>query len=1270
MNPPSRRPRIFVSYARSDGEALARDLGGRLAAAGLPPWRDREGLQGGRDWWQQVMAAIDEVEFLVLVITPAAQASAMVRREWRYARQRGVTVYPVIGHPELDFAAMPHWMRSVHFYDLAHEWTRFVNDLQTTPNAVRVPFMVEDLPPGFVPRPAEAERLLRHLLDREREEPVAITAALRGAGGYGKTALARAVCHDEDVQNAFDDGILWVTLGENPGDLTRRVEDLILTLSGRRPGFTGLDAATAALVELLGDRDILMVIDDVWDAAHLQPFLQGGRRCARIITTRIADVLPPQAKRVQVDAMQIDEALSLVGQGLPADEPAALAALARRLGEWPMLLKLVNAALRDRVVHGGQPLVAALEHVNRALDKRGLTFFDARDAAARHDAVAKTLGLSIAQLDEGERARFAELAVFPEDVEVPLDVVAAYWQRTGALDAFDAEVLCERLGRLSLLLDFDPAARCIRLHDVVRHFLRLQVAERLPGLHAGLLEALRPPGGDWADLPVGRAYGWQWLFHHLEAAGQVDAMLATVLDLRYLAAKTAARSIFATEDDLNAVDRLLAAQPGGTPAALQALLRGYAQCTHLLARCDGVAEVLGTLFTRLQHLPELAALVPGWARALPAAGLQARQPLPDLPHPRLRRTLSDHRGQVLACAVSADGQRVTTAGSDRLIKVWDARTGRELLRLAGHTGWVNGLATSRDGRLLASASTDRRLRLWNLTDGESIATLVGHTDGLTDCALAPDGSVVVSASLDGSLKVWDTASGALRRTLAREWSEDSTRLAVPVNRQGHWSAVHACAISPDGGLLASASSDQTLIVWDIASGRALHLLAGHTAGVNACCFSPDGQWLASGGSDRSARLWRLADGSAQALLSHRERVNTVAFGAGGHLVCGLADGSVVVWDLDRGAPLDELSGHAGSVNHCVTALDGNVIVSTSSDGTARLWSPPDGHGVARAAAAPGWLLCCAAVSGAARVITGSEFGELVEWDSRTALPRAVVARLDTALHACAVSPSGALVAAVGDDRSVTVWDGPGGLPLHSFAGHRDRVNGCAIDPGGRLLATVGSDRSLRLWDLRTRARKLALAVPGRELGCCAFSADGRTVATGGDDGCVTLWSLDFDEALWERWLDGAATLDESVASHALRPQSWRPGAGAVNALAYTPDGRFLLAACSDHRLYVRRPDAAEPPLALRGHGAPVTGCAAHPSGPWAVSCAADGGLRLWDLEAARCLAAVRVDGALLDCAWAEDGSALLAAGAMGLYAFTTAGPPEQGGPDGRGPSGP
>src|SRR5262249_51199663 len=142
LMPPFRKSGAFISYARSDGEPQARALRERLHAQGVRLWQDRTGMEGGRGWWLQITAALDSVEFMVLVMTPAAIESTLVRKEWRYARQHGVCVYPVKG-ADLDFDALPRWMRSLHFYDLDQEWTKFVNDLQTRCEQRRVPFMAD-----------------------------------------------------------------------------------------------------------------------------------------------------------------------------------------------------------------------------------------------------------------------------------------------------------------------------------------------------------------------------------------------------------------------------------------------------------------------------------------------------------------------------------------------------------------------------------------------------------------------------------------------------------------------------------------------------------------------------------------------------------------------------------------------------------------------------------------------------------------------------------------------------------------------------------------------------------------------------------------------------------------------------------------------------------------------------------------------------------------------------------------------------------------------
>jgi hypothetical protein len=363
-------PKTFVSYARSDGAEYVAALRKRLQAErpGITLWQDVTSERAGRDWWLQVTEALDHVDHMILVMTSAAIQSETVRKEWRYARQRGVCVIPVQAARTLDLSGLPRWMRAKHVADLSvsEQWALFVADLITRCEQPRVPFMADDLPADFVPRPAPFDRLISLLRDRAREEPLAVTAALSGARGYGKTTIARAVCHDDRVQEAFDDGVLWVTLGQEPGDLTAKLVDLIEVLSGERPGFQGQEPAIGRLKELLADRDILIVVDDVWNAAHAAPFLQGGARCARLITTRNLETLPVGTTRVSLEAMEHDEAVQVLAAGLPPGEESGLRRLAARLGRWPLLLKLANGALRERSAIWNQPFGAG-----RGLRKRG-----------------------------------------------------------------------------------------------------------------------------------------------------------------------------------------------------------------------------------------------------------------------------------------------------------------------------------------------------------------------------------------------------------------------------------------------------------------------------------------------------------------------------------------------------------------------------------------------------------------------------------------------------------------------------------------------------------------------------------------------------------------------------------------------------------------------------------------------------------------------------------------------------------------------------------
>ena len=263
-------------------------------------------------------------------------------------------------------------------------------------------------------------------------------------------------------------------------------------------------------------------MDDVWNEAHLKPFLRGGERCTRLVTTRNSDTLPPHTHKVDVDAMSNKEASELLGYDLPKEQQEEFRKLAAKLGKWALLLKLVNGVLRRRVQQGGQSLENALQYVQKGLTKKGVIAFDSRQPEARDQAVQATLEVSFSQLDEEERERYGELGIFPEDVDIPLAVVEILWGKTGGLDEFDTEQLCDRLKQLSLLLAFNLKERTIRLHDMMRQYLRKKAGENLPTIHSQLLDAYKKTYKlkAWDELTSKETYMWRFLAYHLKGAGK------------------------------------------------------------------------------------------------------------------------------------------------------------------------------------------------------------------------------------------------------------------------------------------------------------------------------------------------------------------------------------------------------------------------------------------------------------------------------------------------------------------------------------------------------------------------------------------------------------------------------------------------------------------------------------------------------------------------------------------------------------------------------
>jgi WD40 repeat protein len=201
-------------------------------------------------------------------------------------------------------------------------------------------------------------------------------------------------------------------------------------------------------------------------------------------------------------------------------------------------------------------------------------------------------------------------------------------------------------------------------------------------------------------------------------------------------------------------------------------------------------------------------------------------------------------------------------------------------------------------------------------------TLTGHAGWVRGVAFSPDGALLATASTDKTARLWDPATGECVRTLT-----------------GHAKAIHGVTFSPDGQLLATASDDRTTKLWDPATGECLRTLTGHAAGLRGVAFSPDGRLLATASTDKTARLWDPVTGEyLRTLLSRMAVVCGVTFSPDGRLLATASmDNTAKLWDPASGECVGTLTGHAETVYGAAFSPDGRLLATASMDRTTRVW---------------------------------------------------------------------------------------------------------------------------------------------------------------------------------------------------------------------------------------------------------------------------------------------------------------------------------------------
>lgn len=282
-----------------------------------------------------------------------------------------------------------------------------------------------------------------------------------------------------------------------------------------------------------------------------------------------------------------------------------------------------------------------------------------------------------------------------------------------------------------------------------------------------------------------------------------------------------------------------------------------------------------------------------------------------------------HQGMANALAFSPDGRTVaTTDPKVDTLRLWDARSQRELAAIQSDKDAIWRVAFDPGGTALATGGVDGSVRLWNPTNLMPLMILKRHHGGIDAITFSPDGRLIASGSRDLTVRLWEKNSG-------KEHAMFATSNSV----------VRAVSFSPDGRTLVSGSMDGLLRFWNLRSLREDFSLTTHHGEIRGLVFSPDGRTLVSGGADRTIRVWDVArQRLAQTLAGHSAMISSLAFSPDGKtLTSGSWDSTVKLWNLRLFREVATLRAHSSQVTQVAFASDGNILASSSSDGTVRLW---------------------------------------------------------------------------------------------------------------------------------------------------------------------------------------------------------------------------------------------------------------------------------------------------------------------------------------------
>lgn len=494
--------------------------------------------------------------------------------------------------------------------------------------------------------------------------------------------------------------------------------------------------------------------------------------------------------------------------------------------------------------------------------------------------------------------------------------------------------------------------------------------------------------------------------------------------------------------------------------------------------------------------------------------------------------------------------------------------------------------------------------------------------------------------------------------------------------RGHDDVIHAIDIEWEGRKAISASSDQTLKLWDLRTGAQLRTFKGHHDLVHSVAFTKNGKYAISGSDDLTLKVWDIESGSnLRTYALHDAKILAIEPLSDNQRVISADEaGKLILWDLWEGHVIREFDTSAGRIWSITVAPENNAFFTAGDDQRIECWSLNNKTSRQQLSAHDDWIWSLKLTPDGRYLISASEDETIIVWDLFSGQVARVFTGHQAGVRAIDLSRDGKTLVSASEDQSMIVWDFEQGKILRTFTGHDDWVWDMAITPDGKGVLSASDDSSLKLWSLTGHTFQIEKEAHRKGVRALAISQDNTFLLSGSDDTSLKKWRLNdarvdqvfqghsdwvWDVAITSKGRYAVSTsfdcsinvwdLEQEKRRHILNGHddwvwcaklSWnnkmlisgsedktvgiwdmeagrllnklRGHSGGVTAVALSNDNRLVISASLDHTLRVWRLDNGQCLQVLKGHKGPVRTVLISQVDQRVISSSDDGTIRIWN----------------------------------------------------------